>query len=68
MHDEPVPGIRAAEVSAFFARSILAGDVPLGFRLIAGGRSNLTYPSRAAAGNGCCAARRSATCWRPRTT
>jgi aminoglycoside phosphotransferase (APT) family kinase protein len=43
MHDEPVPGIRAAEVSAFFARSIPAGDVPLGFRLIAGGRSNLTY-------------------------
>ena len=38
-----VPGVRAANVARFFAAHVPGGDVPLAFRLIAGGRSNLTY-------------------------
>jgi len=38
-----VPGVDAARVARFFARDVPGGDVPLTFRLIAGGRSNLTY-------------------------
>ena len=38
-----VPGIRREAVARFFAAHVPGGDVPLDFRLIAGGRSNLTY-------------------------
>ncbi len=38
-----VPGIDAARVAGFFAAHVPGGDVPLGFELISGGRSNLTY-------------------------
>lgn len=38
-----VPGIRHDAVARFFAARVPGGDVPLAFRLIAGGRSNLTY-------------------------
>ncbi len=41
---------------------------PLTAELIAGGRSNLTYASPTASARGCCAARRSGTSCRPRTT
>ncbi len=39
---ETPPGIDAPRVSAFFAERIPGGDAPLAFRLISGGRSNLT--------------------------
>jgi aminoglycoside phosphotransferase (APT) family kinase protein len=38
-----VPGIHAEQVARFFAAHVPGGDGPLAFRLIAGGRSNLTY-------------------------
>jgi aminoglycoside phosphotransferase (APT) family kinase protein len=37
------PGIEPAAVAGFFAAQVPGGDVPLRFRLIGGGRSNLTY-------------------------
>jgi aminoglycoside phosphotransferase (APT) family kinase protein len=43
-----VPGIRHDTVARFFAAHVPGGDVPLAFRLIAGGRSNLTYLVRGA--------------------
>jgi aminoglycoside phosphotransferase (APT) family kinase protein len=43
-----VPGIRHDAVARFFAAHVPGGDVPLAFRLIAGGRSNLTYLVRGA--------------------
>ncbi len=39
----PVEGIHAEEVTAWFAEHVAEARPPLGFDLIAGGRSNLTY-------------------------
>jgi aminoglycoside phosphotransferase (APT) family kinase protein len=39
----PVEGIHAEEVTAWFAEHVPEARPPLGFDLIAGGRSNLTY-------------------------
>jgi hypothetical protein len=72
MADGGVPGVEdVARLGGWLADSgIPAGDGPPAVQLIGGGRSNLTYrldvgPSRAPLS---CAARRSATCCRPRTT
>jgi aminoglycoside phosphotransferase (APT) family kinase protein len=46
----PVAGIDAAAVSAWFSANLPAARPPLAFSLIAGGRSNLTYLVRDAAG------------------
>lgn len=40
---ETPPGIDAARVSAFFAEHVPGCDAPLVFRLLSGGRSNLTF-------------------------
>ncbi len=37
------PGIDAGRVAAYFAAHVPGGDAPISFRLLAGGRSNLTY-------------------------
>jgi len=47
---EAPPGIDAARVSAFFSQHVPGGDVPLEFRLLSGGRSNLTYLVRTRSG------------------
>lgn len=39
----PVEGIRADEVTGWFAEHVPAAEAPLSFDLLAGGRSNLTY-------------------------
>jgi aminoglycoside phosphotransferase (APT) family kinase protein len=40
---EPVPGIHADRVGRFFREHVPHGDGPVGFELVGGGRSNLTY-------------------------